>query len=116
MRKMAIISVLTLALAPLAAQAHHGWGSYDASTPLTIEAPVETILWQNPHGEMTLQHEGQMWHVTLAPPSRMQMRGLSAQMLQPGTAVSAKGYPSRTNPNEMRAERLIVGGETYELR
>ena len=116
MRKTAIVSVLTLALAPLAAEAHHGWGSYDAASPLTIEAPVESIVWGNPHGEMTVQHEGQMWHVTLAPPSRMQMRGLSPEMLHPGTAVSVQGYPSRDKPNEMRAERLIVGGETYELR
>ena len=41
MRKTAVVSVLTLALAPLAAQAHHGWGSYEASNPLTIEAPVD---------------------------------------------------------------------------
>ena len=116
MRKKAIVSVLTLALTPLAAHAHHGWGSYEASSPLTIEAPVETAVWENPHGALTLPHEGEMWHITLAPPSRMQMRGLSPELLQPGTVVAAHGYPSRRNPNEMRAERLIVDGETYELR
>jgi hypothetical protein len=116
MRKTAIVSVLTLALTPLAASAHHGWGSYDASSPLTIEAPVESVVLENPHGELTLPHEGEMWHITLAPLSRMQMRGLSPEQLQPGTVVAAQGYPSRRNPNEMRAERLIVDGETYELR
>ena len=116
MRKTAVVSVLTLALAPLAAQAHHGWGSYEASNPLTIEAPVEGVVWENPHGELTLTHDGEMWHVTLAPLSRMQLRGLSREMLQPGTVVAAQGFPSRTTPNEMRAERLIVGGETFELR
>jgi len=116
MRKIAIISVLTLALAPLAAQAHHGWGSYEASSPLTIEAPVESVVLENPHGTLTLRHEGEMWHVTLAPLSRMQMRGLSAEILQPGTVVAVEGYPSRTNPHEMRAERVTIDGETYELR
>ena len=116
MRKAAIISVLTLALTPLAAQAHHGWGSYEASTPLTIEAQAESVVWENPHGMLTLLHEGEMWHVTLAPLSRMQMRGLSAEILQPGTVVAAQGYPSRTNPHEMRAERLTIDGQTYELR
>jgi hypothetical protein len=116
MRKSALASVVILALTPFAAHAHHGWGSYEASTPLTIEAAVESIVWENPHGEMMLPHGGEMWHVTLAPPSRMQMRGLSAEMLQPGTAVAVQGYPSRNIPNEMRAERLIIDGETYELR
>ena len=116
MHKTAVVSVLTLALAPLAAHAHHGWGSYEASNQLTIEAPVEAVVWENPHGELTLPHDGEMWHVTLAPLSRMQLRGLSREMLQPGTVVAAQGFPSRTNPNEMRAERLMVNGETYELR
>lgn len=116
MRKTAFASILTLALVPVVAHAHHGWGSYEASSPLTIEAAVESAVWENPHGMLTLPHEGETWHVTLAPPSRMQMRGLSPEMLQPGTVVSVQGYPSRNSPHEMRAERLIIGGETYELR
>lgn len=116
MHKTAVASVLILALMPLAAQAHHGWGSYEASAPLTIEAPVESLVWENPHGALMLPYDGETWHVTLAPLSRMQLRGLSRDMLEPGTIVAAHGYPSRTNPNEMRAERLTVNGETYELR
>jgi hypothetical protein len=116
MRKTAIASVLTLALTSLAAHAHHGWGSYDASSALTIEAPVESLLWENPHGELIMSHDGQPWRITLAPLSRLQVRGLSREMLQPGTVVAAQGYPSRRHPNEMRAERLIVAGQTYEMR
>jgi hypothetical protein len=116
MRNTAIASVLTLALTSLAAHAHHGWGSYDASNPLTIEAPIEGLVWQNPHGELTLTHDDQSWRITLAPLSRLQVRGLSREMLQPGTVVAAQGYPSRRNPNEMRAERLTVAGRIYPLR
>lgn len=116
MRKTAIAAIGTLALTPFAAQAHHGWGSYEATTPLVIEAPVESVVWENPHGELTLPYQGEQWHVTLAPLSRMQLRGLSRDMLEPGTVVAAHGYPSRQNPNEMRAERLTIAGETYELR
>lgn len=116
MRKTVLVSVLSLALSSFAAHAHHGWGGYEAEVLLTIEAPVESLLWENPHGEVTLPHEGAQWRITLAPLSRLQIRGLSPAMLQPGTVVEAQGYPSRHNPNEMRAERLIVGGETYEMR
>jgi hypothetical protein len=27
-----------------------------------------------------------------------------------------EGYPSTQNQREMRAERIVVGGKTYELR
>ena len=33
---------------PVAALAHHGWGSYDASKVLTIKAPVVALSWQTP--------------------------------------------------------------------
>jgi hypothetical protein len=116
MRKTAIAAIGTLALTPFTAEAHHGWGSYEASTPLVIEAPVESLVWENPHGELTLTYQGALWHVTLAPLSRMQLRGLSRDMLEPGRVVAAHGYPSRHNPTEMRAERLVIAGESYELR
>ena len=38
--------LLGLALASLpavAALAHHGWGSYDASKPVTVAGPIETL-------------------------------------------------------------------------
>jgi hypothetical protein len=30
--------------------------------------------------------------------------------------VTLVGHPHRSNPNEMRAERITVGGKTVELR
>ena len=44
----------------------------------------------------------------LAPPSRMDNRGLSKEMLKPGTNVTVVGYANRGNPEEMRAERITV--------
>jgi hypothetical protein len=52
----------------------------------------------------------------LAPLSRLQARGVSREMLAPGATVAAEGYPSKRTPNEMRAERITVGGETFEMR
>jgi len=36
--------------------------------------------------------------------------------LTPGKTVTVVGYPNRTDPEEMRAERIIVDGKTTELR
>ena len=54
--------------------------------------------------------------VTLAPTSRMVNRGALASMLNVGKNVSAYGYPSTVQPDEMRAERITVNGKTVELR
>jgi hypothetical protein len=63
-----------------------------------------------------LQTPGKTWVCVLAPPSRMQNRGLEQGMLKPGTTVTLEGYANRDKPEEMRAERITVGGKTVELR
>jgi hypothetical protein len=63
-----------------------------------------------------LETPGKKWLCVLAPPSRMQNRGLEKEMLKPGTAATIEGYPNRNKPEEIRAERITVGGKTVELR
>lgn len=99
-----------------AALAHHGWGSYDAAKRFTIRSPVEKLTWENPHVHLGLKHQGAVWEAVLAPPFRMDARGLSPEMLKAGTTVALEGYPSTRGEREMRAERITVGGKTFELR
>jgi hypothetical protein len=112
------IPVLTLAavVSAGAAYAHHGWGSYDATKVFTITAPVEQLVWADPHTHVMLKYQGAVWEATLAPLFRMQARGLSQAMLKAGTQVVVEGYPSTQQPHEMRAERITVAGKTVELR
>ena len=56
------------------------------------------------------------WEATLAPLFRMQARGLTKDMLKPGTPVVVEGYPSTCNQHETGAERITVAGKTIELR
>jgi hypothetical protein len=98
------------------ALAHHGWGSYDASKKFTISSPVEKLDWSNPHVHLDVKHAGATWEAVLAPPFRMEARGLSPDLLKVGTQVEVEGYPSTRTQNEMRAERIVVAGKTYELR
>jgi hypothetical protein len=99
-----------------AAIAHHGWGSYDASRVMTIDSTVSRIDWQNPHVHVAMNHDGGSWELVLAPPFRMNARGLNPDMMKVGTRVRAEGYPSTRVEREMRAERIVVGGRTFELR
>lgn len=116
MWKRLALATAILASVAAAAQAHHGWGSYDSSKKFTISAAIAEVVWQNPHAHIMLPHEGVSWEITLAPISRMERRGLSAEMLKAGAEVSVEGYPSTRNEHEMRAERITVAGKTVELR
>ncbi|SCY31097.1 DUF6152 family protein [Microvirga guangxiensis] len=98
------------------ALAHHGWGSYDASKQISINSSVREANWQNPHVTVAVTHDNRNWEAVLAPPFRMNARGLSPEMLKPGTQVTIEGYPSTQVDNEMRAERISVGGRIFELR
>lgn len=98
------------------ALAHHGWGSYDAARLMTIAGDVEQADWQNPHVTLTVPHQGRSWEAVLAPPFRMSARGLDPDMIRPGTQVRLEGYPSTRTATELRAERITVGGKTFELR
>ncbi|HKA38256.1 MAG TPA: DUF6152 family protein [Burkholderiales bacterium] len=98
------------------AWAHHGWSEYDSSKPLTLTGVVKESGYEHPHGHVRLDTPGKTWNVVLAPPSRMERRGLTKEALKPGANVTVVGYPNREKAEEMRAERITVNGKTIELR
>ena len=113
---MRLIIPAALALLAGPAVAHHGWGSYDAAHPVTVNGPILTSKFENPHATITVRGTDKVWTVTLAPTSRMTSRGASAGVIAAGKTVSAYGYPSTAEKDEMRAERITVDGKTYEMR
>ncbi|MCS6877863.1 MAG: DUF6152 family protein [Geminicoccaceae bacterium] len=115
MRRRAFLVVLFAAV-PLAARAHHGWGSYDSDRPLTLSGVVERVSFENPHGILILRTPDKVWEVVLAPPFRMINRGLHEHMIRPGQVVEIMGYPHRTRDVEIRAEWIKVNGTITQLR
>jgi hypothetical protein len=110
------LTVVLVAGSAAAVLAHHGWGSYDAAKPITVVGPIETSKYENPHALITVKAPDKVWTVTLAPVSRMQARGAPAELVAVGKTVSAYGYPSTVESDEMRAERITIDGKTVELR
>jgi hypothetical protein len=110
------IAVAALLAVTGAAAAHRGWGSYDAAKPVTIAGPILTSKYENPHATITVSATDKVWTVTLAPTSRMSNRGVTSDLVAVGKNVSAYGYPSTIEKDEMRAERITVDGKTYEMR
>ena len=132
-----MVAVLAIATVPLPALAHHGWSGYDSSTLLTLSGTITDVQYGNPHVMVTLEvaeepedeehAEGEVHeeaeiedpsHVTvvMAPPFRSESRGLARDMLYPGATATFEGYLHKTTAMELRAERIIIGGMTVELR
>lgn len=107
-----LVAACLFSFAPL----HHGWSSYDQTKTLNFKGKILEMSYDNPHGMIKLEVEKKKWTVVLAPPSRMESRGLTRDMLKVGSTVNVVGYPHLKIKDEMRAERIIVGDKTTELR
>ena len=116
MTKLLLGSALGALVLAVPAAAHHGWGSYDARNQVTVAGKVLTSKYENPHVAITVQGKDKVWTVTLAPTSRMTNRGALVEMVAVGKEISAYGYPSTAEKDEMRAERITVDGKTVEMR
>jgi hypothetical protein len=112
-RHAALLSTLA---APAIGLAHHGWSGYDSNAPLKLAGTIREAGYEHPHGYVKLEAPGKTWLVVLAPPSRMENRGLPSSALKPGVAAQVEGYPSRSDAQELRAERITINGKTVELR
>ena len=114
MRSAVCLSVLLVASLP--AHGHHGWSEYDSTRPLNLSGTIMKSGYEHPHGHIRLNADNKTWWVVLAPPTRMANRGLPASALKQGARATVTGYPNRSKPEEMRAERISANGKTVELR
>jgi Family of unknown function (DUF6152) len=96
--------------------AHHGWSGYDNTQVLNLIGVIQESGYEHPHSYVKLAVPEKIWLVVLAPPSRMERRGVSRDMLAVGTTATVVGYPHRSDAGEMRAERITIQGKTTELR
>jgi hypothetical protein len=96
--------------------AHHGWSGYDSNQTLHLTGVIRESGYEHPHAYVKLEVPGKDWLVILAPPSRMERRGLPREMLAVGTTATVVGYPHRSEADEMRAERITIAAKTVELR
>lgn len=116
-RQGLIAAVVAIAVVlPAVGTAHHGWSGYDAGKAMTLTGTIKESGYEHPHGFVHLETPQQTWLVVLAPPSRMERRGLPHEALASGATATVHGYPHRTEADELRAERITVNGKTVELR
>jgi hypothetical protein len=128
MTRLAGVVAFAAFMIPIQATAHHGWSEYDSAKALKLTGKIVESGYEHPHGHIRFEVKGggatagegatagKTWNVVLAPPSRMENRGLQKEWLKAGATATVEGYPNRNKPEEMRAERIIINGKTIELR
>jgi len=116
-QRIATLFMAALAVACFSfATFHHGWSSYDQKKVLNLKGEILEYSYDNPHGMLKFKADDRTWTVVLAPPSRMESRGLQESMLKEGVQATVVGYPHLKIKDEMRAERITIGEKTTELR
>jgi hypothetical protein len=115
--RLLLAAIAAAAVLPAAALAHHGWSGQESDKVTALEGTIQSVSYRDPHGEIVLLSGGQKWDVTLAPIFRMQARGVTEAMLQPGRKVRVEGRrnldPKR---QEMKAENIRIDGKVTSLR
>ena len=111
-----LVLVFTLLMVLPNAIAHHGWSEYEQTKLIKLTGKVIQNGYEHPHGFIKLSADGKEWIAVLAPPFRMENRGLLKTDIADGAQVTVEGYVNRSKPDEMRAERIKVSNKTIELR
>ena len=106
------VFLMCVAFKPL----HHGWTEYNQNKVIDYKGIVQELVYENPHATMKVKQNKKIWTVILAPISRMEARGVTGDMLKKGATVQVVGYQHKSIKDEMRAERIIINGNKYELR
>jgi hypothetical protein len=111
------LTVGGLALVVQQASAHHGWGGQIREN-FELSGTVQTgVSLAGPHATMQIRDEsGQIWDLTLAPPSRTQRAGLSEEAIPVGAEVSIVGNRNANMDRyEVKTMRVTYAGKNYDV-
>lgn len=109
------LAALVLVLGGPAAKAHHGWAWADDDTS-EITGTVTAARLGNPHGEVTLDVDGEEWTVEVGQPWRNDRAGLTDDHFAQGAEMTIIGNrASDESELRMKARRVVIDGEEFVL-
>lgn len=104
-----------LVLGSTTVTAHHGWG-WATDQQFEITGTVTGKRLGNPHGEVTLDVDGEEWVIEVGQPWRNERAGLTDELLSDGRVLTVHGHRSaREGERLVKAERIVIDGEEYNL-
>ena len=92
------------------------WSAYNQTTTQKLTGVIREAIYNAPFGSIKMEVDKRILTVILAPPGRMDFRGLTEAMLRPGATVTFEGYPSKQIRDEFRAITITIGNRSTELR
>ncbi|KPQ00066.1 DUF6152 family protein [Marinobacter sp. HL-58] len=108
-------AVLAAFLAAPAVQAHHGW-AWATDEEFEITGTIQSVRLGNPHGEVTIDVDGEDWVVEVGQPWRNDRAGLSKEMLSEGREITVHGHRSAKEGERLvKAERIVIDGKNHDL-
>jgi Family of unknown function (DUF6152) len=109
--------IAALALSPMPALAHHGWGGYQDQEFELTGTVVTGVSLAGPHSTMQIRaSDGQVWDLTLAPPARTERAGLKEGVIPVGATVMIHGHRNRDPKKfEVKTERVTWNGKTFNV-
>ncbi|WP_084395708.1 DUF6152 family protein [Henriciella aquimarina] len=103
----------TLFAAP--ALAHHGW-SWTTGENMDVTGTVTEASLGNPHGELKLDVDGEIWTIEVGQPWRNDRAGLTDEDYAPGSELRIVGEPSSQEGERLlKAERVFIDGKEHAL-
>jgi hypothetical protein len=101
MRLAASILLLSLALSPAPAFAHHSTAMYNMTNPVTVTGVVKRFEWTNPHAFIYLEVTDESgkkveWTVEMMSLNHLKTYGWSHSLIKPGDVISCTGGPARS--------------------
>ena len=109
--------LLGLGAGGLAFAAHHGWGG-QIPERFELSGTLHTgVSLSGPHATMQIEDEnGQIWDITMGPPSRTQRAGLREDVIPVGAAVSIVGNRNADMKRfEVKTMRVTYNGKNYDI-
>ena len=99
----------------LDSSAHHGWG-WAEDEEFEITGRITALRLGNPHGEVSLEVDNEIWTIEVGQPWRNKRAGLTTEVLFVGKTVTVHGHRSaKEGVRLVKAERVVIDGKDYNL-
>src|SRR5262245_38614379 len=81
--------------------AHYAFAAeFDSNKPVTLQGNSVKVEWTNPHGWIQINvrtpaGKEEVWAIETGTPNALMRRGITRQVLMPGTAIIVEGYGAK---------------------
>jgi hypothetical protein len=93
--------------------AHHGFGTYSEET-IVVDGVVKDFFFGNPHPQVSLEVDGEIWNVWLAAYPRVVYACFDANVLSVGDELRAIGHKI-ANRLEMKTVKVEHHGKLFDF-